>query len=143
MATKEIKDFLKSVRSEQREIAHLRQMIQEEELGLLPKAIVYDRDKVQVCPEEKFSKICAKIADYELEMGESIARLLVKKQKAERMIRELTDEKEREVLRWYYLTTENGENLTWKQVAIHMNYYERHIKRIHGNALQHLAKCEG
>lgn len=144
MTVKEIKDFMRSIRSEQAEIMHLKQMIAEEEASLLPKAIVYDKDKVQVCPEERFSTVCAKVAEYQMELGQSIAIIMQKKRRAECMIRELGDEKEREVLRWYYLTTEGGNLLTWGQVAIRMNYYERHIKRIHGNALVHLADklCE-
>lgn len=143
MTTKELKDFLKSIRSEQHEIAVLRRMVAELETELLPQAIRYDRDKVQVCPEEKFSKICAKIVDYEDELGKSIAMLVGRKIYAEQLIKKLDNPKEREVLRLYYLTTENDQNLTWNQVAIRMNYFERHIKRIHGNALVNLAKKAG
>ncbi len=143
MTTKELKDFLKSIRSEQHEIAVLRRMVAELETELLPQAIRYDRDKVQVCPEEKFSKICAKIVDYEDELGKSIAMLVGRKIYAEQLIKKLDNPKEREVLRLYYLTTENDQNLTWNQVAIRMNYYERYIKRIHGNALVHLVSKLG
>lgn len=143
MTTNELKDFLRTIRSEQQEIAHLRQMVAELEAELLPQAIRYDRDKVQVSPEEKFSKTCAKVVDYEEELGRSIAMLYGRKLYAEQMIKKLDDAKEREVLRLYYLTTENGQNLTWNQVAIRMNYFERHVKRIHGNALVNLAKLEG
>lgn len=143
MTTNELKDFLRHIRGEQHEIAHLRQMVAELEAQLLPQAIRYDRDKVQVCPDEKFSNICAKIVDYEEELGRSIAELYGRQVYAEQLIRKLDDEKEREVLRLYYLTTENGQNLTWNQVAIRMNYFERHVKRIHGNALVNLAKLEG
>lgn len=143
MTTNELKDFLRTIRSEQQEIAHLRQMVAELESELLPQAIRYDRDKVQVSPEEKFSKMCAKIVDYEEELGRSIAMLYGRKVYAEQMIKKLDDAKEREVLRLYYLTTENGQNLTWNQVAIRMNYFERHVKRIHGNALVNLAALEG
>lgn len=143
MTTNELKDFLRAIRSEQHEIAHLREMVAELETELLPQAIRYDRDKVQVSPDEKFSKICAKIVDYEDELGKSIAILVGRKLYAEQLIKKLDNEKEREVLRLYYLTTENGQSLTWNQVAIRMNYFERHVKRIHGNALVNLAKLEG
>lgn len=143
MTTNELKDFLRAIRSDQKEIAHLRQMVAELEAELLPQAIRYDRDKVQVSPDEKFSTLCAKIADYEEELGKSIAELYGRKLYAEQLIKKLSDPKEREVLRYYYLTTENGQNLTWNQVAIRMNYFERHVKRIHGNALVNLAKLEG
>lgn len=143
MTTNELKDFLRAIRSEQHEIAHLREMVAELETELLPQAIRYDHDKVQVSPDEKFSKICAKIVDYEDELGKSIAILVGRKLYAEQLIKKLDNEKEREVLRLYYLTTENGQSLTWNQVAIRMNYFERHVKRIHGNALVNLAKLEG
>lgn len=142
MTTNELKDFLRAIRSEQHEIAHLREMVAELETELLPQAIRYDHDKVQVSPDEKFSKICAKIVDYEDELGKSIAILVGRKLYAEQLIKKLDNEKEREVLRLYYLTTENGQSLTWNQVAIRMNYFERHVKRIHGNALANLARKE-
>lgn len=141
MTTQEVKEFLRGIRDNQREINHLREMIRQAETNLLPRAIIYDKDKVQISPDEKFSEICAKIADYEFVLGKSIARLLGRKMQAETMIRELPDEKEREVLRWYYLSSDGNEPLTWQQVAIRMNYYERHVKRIHGEALISMAKA--
>ena len=46
MTVKEIKEFFRQIRREQGEINHLGRMIKQEELLLLPKAIVYDKDKV-------------------------------------------------------------------------------------------------
>lgn len=140
MTVNEIKDFFRKIRKEQNEIAHLSAMIKNEELALLPKAIVYDKDKVQVSPEDRFSEVCAKISDMQEELGRSIVRLKEKQVQAELMIRKLEDPDEREVLRWYYLTLYDNRPLTWQQVAIRMNYYRRHVIRIHGNALQHLAE---
>lgn len=140
MTVTETKEFLRSIRREQIEIAHLKQMIIEEEAELYPHGIRYDLDKVQVSPDEKFSKLCAKIAEYQMELGQSIAILTTKKLRAERMIRELENENEREVMRWYYLTTDNGDLLSWRGVAIRMNYNERHIKRLHGCALTHMSE---
>lgn len=140
MTVNEIKDFFRKIRKEQNEIAHLSAMIKSEELALLPKAIVYDKDKVQVSPEDRFSEVCAKISDMQEELGRSIVRLKEKQVQAELMIRKLEDPDEREVLRWYYLTLYDNRPLTWQQVAIRMNYYRRHVIRIHGNALQHLAE---
>lgn len=138
MNTKEVKEFLRSIRHEQQEILHLQEMIDAAELELLPQAIRYDKDKVQVSPEERFSKVCAAVADYQEELGREIVKLLKKQMRAAEMIMGLDDEKERMVLRLYYLTTDHGQPLTWGQVAIRMNYFESHVKRIHGNALVHL-----
>lgn len=138
MTTKEAKEFLRSIRYEQMELLHLQEMIEKAEMEMLPQAIRYDKDKVQVSPEEKFSKICAAIADYQDELGREIVQLLKKQTRAAEMIMGLEDEKERTVMRLYYLTTDHGQPLTWGQVAIRMNYFESHVKRIHGNALVHL-----
>lgn len=140
MTVNEIKDFFRKIRKEQNEIAHLSEMIKNEELALLPRAIVYDKDKVQVSPEDRFSEVCSKISDMQEELGMSIMRLKEKQIRAELMIRKLEDPDEREVLRWYYLTLYENRPLTWQQVAIRMNYYRRHVIRIHGNALQHLTE---
>ena len=138
MTATEIKNFFRQIRKEQNEIAHLAMLIQQEETMLLPKAIVYDKDKVQVSPEDKFSDICARISDMQEELGESM--LKAKQMTAERMIRNLSDPDEREVMRWYYMTLYDNRPLTWQDVAIRMNYYRRHVIRIHGNALAHLVE---
>lgn len=140
MTVKEAKDFFRSIRTEQMEIRHLKEMVQETENELLPKAIRYDKAKVQVCPDEAMSRICAKISAYEQELGESIAILIEKKIRAEQLIRKLPDEREREVIRWYYLTCDDDYLLTWGQVAMYMNYNERYVKQLHGNALLHIAE---
>ena len=140
MTATEIKNFFRQIRKEQNEIAHLAMLIQQEETMLLPKAIVYDKDKVQVSPEDKFSDICARISNMQEELGESIVKLKAKQMTAERMIRNLSDPDEREVMRWYYMTLYDNRPLTWQDVAIRMNYYRRHVIRIHGNALAHLVE---
>lgn len=139
MTVKEAKEFFRSIRAEHTEIRHLKDLLQETESGLLPQAIRYDKTKVQVCPDETMSRICAKIAEYEQELGESIAILIEKKILAEQLIRKLPDEREREVIRWYYLTCDDDYLLTWGQVAMYMNYNERYVKQLHGNALLHIA----
>lgn len=138
MTVSECKNFFRSIRTEQFEILHLKALIRDTEDGLLPHAIRYDLDKVQVSPEEKFGSICAQISEYQIELGKSIAILYRKRLQAERMIKQLESESEREILRWYYLTLENGNLLTWEQVGNRMNYSERQIRRLHGEALAHL-----
>jgi hypothetical protein len=45
---------------------------------------------------------------------------------------EMTDQTEREVLRYRYI-----DGLTWEQIGERMSYSRRNITRIHGRALQH------
>jgi hypothetical protein len=60
----------------------------------------------------------------------------------ETLIKKLDDPNERRVMRYYYLTTIEGQLPTWNQVAIRMNYYESYVKKVHGKALANLAKAK-
>lgn len=137
---KEIKDFFKNIRHEQAEIQELKNLIQEKELELLPRGIRYDSEKVQVSPDDITSRICAAITDLEMELGKQIMILARNQIIAEQMIKKLDDPNERRVMRYYYLTTIEGQLPTWNQVAIRMNYYESYVKKVHGRALVNLAK---
>lgn len=139
---KEIKDFFKNIRHEQAEIQELKNLIQEKELELLPRGIRYDSDKVQVSPDDITSRICAAITDLEMELGRQIMILAKNQIIAEEMIKKLDDPNERRVMRYYYLTTIEGQLPTWNQVAIRMNYYESYVKKVHGKALANLAKAK-
>jgi hypothetical protein len=90
------------------------------------------------------SKVIAKALDMQKELELSISVLQQKQIEAEKAIQKLDDSDEREVMRYYYMDTEQGKPLTWEQVAIRMNYYKRHVLRIHGRALINLANkgCE-
>lgn len=139
---KEIKDFFKNIRHEQAEIQELKNLIQEKELELLPRGIRYDSEKVQVSPDDITSRICAAITDLEMELGRQIMLLAKNQIIAEQMIKKLDDPNERRVMRYYYLTTIEGQLPTWNQVAIRMNYYESYVKKVHGRALANLAKAK-
>ena len=139
MTVKEIKQFFKDIRKEQEEILQIKELIQAKELALMPKAITYDGDKVQVSPEDRFSEVCAAISDLEMELGRSVLILARKQILAEKYIMQLSDSNERKVMRYYYLSVIDGELPTWNQVAIRMNYYESYVKKVHGSALFHLS----
>jgi len=143
MTVKEIKQFFRDIRKEQEEIQQLKNLIQEKEMVLLPRAISYDRDRVQISPDDLFSKTCAAISDLEMELGRSIIILAKKQAQAEQMIRKLDDPNERKVLRYYYMTLIDGQLPTWVQVGIRMNYFEVYVKKLHGNALIHLSEKLG
>ena len=143
MTVKEIKQFFRDIRKEQEEIQQLKHLIQEKEMVLLPRAISYDRDRVQISPDDLFSKTCAAMSDLEMELGRSIMILAKKQAQAEQMIRKLDDPNERKVLRYYYMTLIDGQLPTWVQVGIRMNYFEVYVKKLHGNALIHLSEKLG
>lgn len=140
---KEIKQFFKDIRKEQAEIQELKNIIQEKETTLLPRGIRYDCDKVQVSMDDLTSRICAAISDLEMKLGQNIIILAKHQAQAEAIIQKLDDPNERRVMRYYYLSTIDGQVPTWTQVAIRMNYYESYVKRLHRNALVNLAKVKG
>lgn len=143
MTSKELKQFFRDIRKEQEEIQQLKILIQEKEMELMPKALTYDKDRVQVSPDDIFSKTCAAISDLEMELGQSIMILAKKQMQAEQLIRKIDDSNERKVMRYYYLTVIDGHVPTWNQVGIRMNYYESYVKKLHGQALLSLAKKLG
>lgn len=141
MNVNEVKDYLRQIRREQIEINHLKELIENEWFTLLPKGITYDKDRVQVSMEDLLAKSAAEIEDIRSEMGKSIIMLYRKKVKAEAYIRQLEKTDEREVIRWYYLSTnEKDELLVWDDVSEKMHREKRQIFRIHGNALKNLTK---
>lgn len=140
MTPGEIKDYFRQIRKEQLEINHLAEMIQHEELTLLPKAITYDKDKVQVSPDDILARSAAEIVEMQEELGRSIMILKRKKARAEAMIIQLENSDEREVMRYYYLDSIENKLLRWDDVAEKMHHEKRQIFRIHGNALRNLSE---
>ena len=140
MTTGEVKDYFRQIRKEQLEIVHLVDMIEREELSLLPKAVTYDKDRVQITPEDILAKSAAQVVQMQEELGRSIASLKIKKAKAETLIRKLDSSDEREVMRYYYLDFTRQGLLKWEDVAQKMHLDKRQVFRIHGNALSNLSK---
>ena len=120
----EAKEYFRQIRKEQLEIFHLEDMIEKEELTLLPKAIRYDTDKVQLSPDDILARSAAEIADMKEALLRSIQALKEKKARAENDLMELENPDEREVMRWYYMDSEE-KNKRW-------------ILKIHGRALANL-----
>ena len=140
MTVAEVKEMFQQTRKIQREINHLEKMINQEESALmLPKAIVYDKDKIQVSVNDTLSNCIVDIIDLREMLGESIYKLRKAMAIAEYMIATLDDSDEREVMRYYYLDTKNGKLYTWNEIAHLLDYDERTIYRIHGNALKKLS----
>ena len=139
MTTAEVKEFFRQIRKEQSEITHLSEMIERERASLLPQAIQYDKEHIQVSPENLFENSMVKLTDMDTRLRESIKALKYRKAQAEEMLFLLDNSDEREVMRWYYMDTKEGKLLKWDDVAKEMSYDTRHILRIHGSAIVNLA----
>lgn len=133
----DIKKYLYSIRDEQYEIEELRQRIAELESSLLPRAIQYDKDKVQTSPEDHTTDIMAKIADYTLMLEKRIRILTERRQYAEQIISRLKDSEERQILDLYFLS---GQRMKMDEVAELVNLSTRHTYRIYKQAIEDLRK---
>lgn len=140
MTTTEIKEFFRQIRKEQNEITHLIEMIDRERLSLLPQGIRYDKEHIQVSPDNMFENNMAKLSDMESKLETSIMALKHRRGQAEEMLLLLDNSDEREVMRWYYMDTKDGKLLHWDEVGEKMSYDTRHILRIHGSAIANLSK---
>lgn len=130
-----VKQFLYSVRDEQKEIEELTDRIYEMRMSLLPSGIRYDTDKVQTSPEDKLSECEAKIADYSMLLGQKKEALIQRRQQAQGMIDLLEDSRERQVLDIYFLSVKR---LSMEDVSAMIGYSRKQTFRIYKSALQNL-----
>lgn len=129
------KQFLYSIRDEQKEIEELNGRIEELRASLLPQAIRYDKDRVQTSPEDSFSARVAQIADYERMLCDKLTRLIKRQEEAQRMIDVLPDPKERRILSLYFLS---GKRMRMTDVAKDMGYSFSRIKQLKRQGLEEI-----
>ena len=95
------------------------------------KAIVYDKDKVQVSPDNRSENFMIKLA----ELGEDYARMQMRykleRDKRIAMINSLANPIHVRILRKRYI-----DGKTFEEIAVALHYTYRHVTRLHGSALQ-------
>lgn len=98
------------------------------------KAIVYDKDKVQVSPDNHSENFMIKLA----ELGEDYARMQMRfkleRDKRIAMINSLANPIHVRILRKRYI-----DGKTFEEIAVALHYTYRHVTRLHGSALQEFA----
>ena len=98
------------------------------------KAIVYDKDKVQVSPDNHSENFMIKLA----ELGEDYARMQMRykleRDKRIAMINNLANPIHVRILRKRYI-----DDKTFEEIAVALHYTYRHVTRLHGSALQEFA----
>lgn len=135
-----VKEYLRQIKREQIEICRLQEQIDTAEASLLPKAIRYDLDKVQTSPEDPLYAVLSEVEEYKKEMVKRTHRLILRRRKAIRMLDQLKDSRQRQVLFLYYL---DPGLLTMDQVAEKMIYSEREAWRKHDAAISKLENMSG
>ena len=98
------------------------------------KAIVYNKDKVQVSPDNHSENFMIKLA----ELGEDYARMQMRfkleRDKRIAMINSLANPIHVRILRKRYI-----DGKTFEEIAVALHYTYRHVTRLHGSALQEFA----
>lgn len=135
MDLKETYEFLLSPRRIADEI--WRKDIRRQELRacLLPAAITYDKDRVQVTPEDHMAETMAEVADLDAE----IEILRRRRARQIRMISgaldQLEDGREKAILEAYYIGRKS-----MNEIAEHMSYSLQHAYRLKKDGVEKMRK---
>lgn len=131
------RQFLYNVRNEWKESVILKERVNALAASLLPAGIRYDKDKVQTTPSDQISKKMAALADYERELEERQIALMDHHRQAQRMIAELDDTRERQVLELYFLSVPP---LTMSMTADRIGYSRDHTYKLFARGLAKMTK---
>lgn len=107
------------------------------ELAVAIKATNYEQSVVQTSwkPDAVFASIVEKVASSESELLDEVERYLEFRKKIRREIQQLPEEEEKILLEKRYISLKS-----WSVIAEEMEYTERHILRVHAQALRNFEK---
>lgn len=130
-----IKQFLYSVRDEQKEIEELNNRICELRMSFLPGAIRYDKDRVQTSPSDSVTERMAELGDYEKTLSDKVRELTDKRNRAQKLIDSLDSSIERQVLGMYFLSIGRPrmtDVAKWMQFSVSRTYdlYKMALKHL-------------
>lgn len=93
-------------------------------------------DKVQTSLNgDKLAQLMADLDELENSYLDSVSELQTKITQITERIEKLPDERQKQVLYSRYIVGD-----TWERIAVDMQFYIRHVYRIHGEALKEYAK---
>lgn len=95
------------------------------------KAIVYDKDKVQVSPDNHSENFMIKLAELGDEYAQMQMKYKLERDKRIAMINGLSNPIHVRILRKRYI-----DGKTFEEIAVALHYTYRHVTRLHGSALQ-------
>lgn len=108
------------------------------------KAIVYDRDKVQVSAADRMPDVIADMIMVQEQMGETITECYRYIQTCENRISVLKSSKQIEILRWRYIEDNNGRQYYFSEIAEKMDMQDTSAAiKLHKRALKSFAKRWG
>ena len=136
------KEYLSKIQTYRRTMQSYADRIDElyhEASGL--KAIVYDKDRVQVSPEQKMEKIFGQIDEVAEKYVKARLRYEQEVQKRIDQIAGMEKSDHERILRLRYIETDsNGEQITLEEIAcrMHLSFYR--TAHLHGEALEAFRK---
>ena len=133
MTKAEIKRKLNSISWLDDEIKILDTKIERYESIAQAHAIRYDLDKVQTSPSDPVSKAMEKLYDLMDKRRDAQTKMIQAIADAADLIDKVKDPRGRLVLHYRYIGC-----MTWRQCAEKMSYAERHVYRIHDDAIDEI-----
>lgn len=130
------KEYLSEIRTHQQLIRALEQKAEElrtQAEGM--KAITYDKDRVQVSPENTMESMIIRLVEVEERLGEELVRYHAELEKRISQIRQLPPDYAEILIQRYVMTGDHGEALTWEQIAVNMHRSFSYVTHMHGTAL--------
>ena len=100
------------------------------------KGITYDKDKIQTSPANKLEESTIKV----LELQDRLNRKMMQFEQEDNVIREqvmnMPNQLHVQVLQLRYLTTDNGQRMSFERIACIMRKSYSRVRHIHGQALK-------
>lgn len=137
------KEFLEGSRKIRQEIIWINRQIEEIETSLGYHPIQLDDSGASKSNyrEDKLSDSLAKVADLYSDLQKKKAELIIMDEEIHKKVDELSDIREREVLRLRYLERHPRRiiaPLGWRQIGFRMGYTAEGVRKIHAKAIKNL-----
>lgn len=102
---------------------------------LLPAAITYDKDRVQVTPEDHMAETMAEVADLDAEIEILQRRRARQIRLISKALDQLEDGREKAILEAYYIGRKS-----MNEIAEHMSYSLQHTYRLKRDGVENMRK---
>lgn len=103
-------------------------------------AIVYDKERVQVSPEDMMSKVVVQLVDLEERYTKAIAEYYEAIRVLSEQIEQMENPVFAEILRMRYIEEDHNRGLSFEQIAVRTGYTYNTVKNLHHKALREFEK---
>lgn len=131
------KEYLNGVRQKELHCRMLHEKIEElyAQAGGL-KAITYDKDRIQVSPENRLEELVIRIEEVSAEYAKEIVKCRREVEKITAQIDGMENPLYKEVLRYRYVESDHGRRMSFEKISCLMHKSFDWVRHLHGAALQ-------